>query len=368
MKLALVQDWFSVNGGAEKVVKELVDLYPEADIFSLVDFLNDADRKEILKGKKSTSSYLQNFPFARNHFRNYLPLFPHAIESLDLSGYDLIISSSYSVAKGVKKHKGQIHICYCHSPVRYAWDLRKEYLSGLSFPKRMLSALTLAYIRKWDLGTSERVDLFIANSKNVAERIKRIYNRESVVIYPPVDTGSFTPEENKEDYYFTTMRVVPYKRLDLIIEAFNQLPDKKLVVAGEGPALDKLKKKAGPNIRFDGFVGKSELVHLMQKARGFILAAEEDFGITSLEAQGCCTPVIAYRKGGYLETVIEGKTGVFFDQQTAESLRDAILGFENSDIRFRKEDFIANVENFTTERFRKEFKKTVDEYLAGKSK
>lgn len=368
MKSAIVQDWFAVNGGAEKVVRELVDMYPDADIFSLVDFLNETDRKEILKGKKSKSSYLQNFPFARNHFRNYLPLFPHAIESLDLSAYDLIISSSYSVAKGVKKNKGQIHICYCHSPVRYAWDLRKEYLAGLSLPKRIVSSLTLAYIRKWDSGTSERVDLFIANSKNVAERIKRIYNRDSVVIYPPVDTGSFTPEENKDDYYFTTLRVVPYKRLDLIIDTFNQLPDKKLVVAGEGPALDKLKKKAGSNISFVGFVSKSELVRLMQKAKGFILAAEEDFGITSLEAQCCCTPVIAYRKGGYLETVIEGKTGVFFDHQTVESLRKAITDFENSGIKFRKQDFMANVENFTTEKFREAFKKTVDEYLAGKGK
>jgi glycosyltransferase involved in cell wall biosynthesis len=272
------------------------------------------------------------------------------------------------VAKGVKKNKGQIHICYCHSPVRYAWDLRKEYLSGLSLPKRIVSALTLAYIRKWDLGTSKRVDLFIANSKNVAERIKRIYNRDSVVIYPPVDTGSFTPEENKDDYYFTTLRVVPYKRLDLIIDTFNLLSDKKLVVAGEGPALEKLKKKAGSNIRFVGFVEKSELVRLMQKAKGFILAAEEDFGITSLEAQCCCTPVIAYRKGGYLETVVEGKTGVFFDHQTTESLRKAILDFENSGIRFRKEDFMANVEQFTTEKFRKAINKTVNEYLAGKGK
>jgi glycosyltransferase involved in cell wall biosynthesis len=367
MKLALVQDWFAVNGGAEKVVRELVDMYPEADIFSLVDFLNDSDRQEILKGKKSTSSYLQHFPFAREHFRNYLPLFPNAIESLDLSGYELIISSSYSVAKGVKKEKGQIHICYCHSPVRYAWDLRKEYLAGLSLPKKILSAITLAYIRKWDLGTSKRVDLFIANSKNVAERIKRIYNRDSVVIYPPVDTASFSPDENKGDYYFTTLRVVPYKRLDLIIDTFNQLPDKKLIVAGEGPALEKLKKKAGSNISFAGFLSKNELVGLMQKARAFILAAEEDFGITSLEAQSCCTPVIAYRKGGYLETVVEGKTGVFFDHQTTDSLRNAIIGFENSGIRFRKEDFIANVEHFTTARFRREFKKTVDEYLAGKN-
>lgn len=363
MKVALVQDWFVVNGGAEKVVKEIIELFPDADVFSLVDFLNDHDRSEILKGKRSTTSYIQNLPFSKNHFRNYLPLFPNAIESLDLSSYDLIISSSYSVAKGVRKRNGQIHICYCHSPVRYAWDLKDEYLSALSWPKRQVSQMVLSYIRKWDLGTTPRVDLFIANSRNVAERIKRIYNRDSVIIYPPVDTSSFMPEENKDDYYFTTLRVVPYKKLDLIVDTFNMMPEKKLIVSGDGPALDSLKSKAGDNIRFTGFVKKHELVKLMQKARGFILAAEEDFGITSLEAQSCCTPVIAFRKGGYLETVVEGKTGVFFDQQNAESLKKAILDFESSGVKFKREDFLKNVEQFTIEKFRSTFKNCIDEFV-----
>jgi len=367
MKVALVQDWFIVNGGAEKVVHEIIALFPEADVFSLVDFLNDADRNYILAGKRVTTSYLQNFPFSETQYRNYLMLFPHAIESLDFSGYDLIISSSYAVAKGIRKSKKQIHICYCHSPARYAWDLETEYLSTMSAPARMIAKPILKYIRNWDQSTTDRVDLFIANSKNVSERIHRIYNRDSVVIYPPVDTHSFTPEVNKDDYYFTTLRVVPYKKLDLIIETFNAMPDKKLVVSGDGPALKKIRSNAGKNIQFVGYVERSRLVTFMQKAKAFILAAEEDFGITSLEAQSCCTPVIALKKGGYLETVVENKTGVFFEEQTVESLKNAILKFEARTVPFQKENFIANVSNFTVENFRKAFKKCVADYVERKN-
>lgn len=368
MKIALVQDWFIVNGGAEKVVCEIIALYPQADVFSLIDFLNEKDRKEILSGKKITTSYIQKFPFAETMYRNYLMFFPDAIESLDLSAYDLIISSSYAVAKGIKKTSNQIHICYCHSPVRYAWDLEQEYLSGMSGLKRMIAKPVLNYIRKWDLSTTGRVDLFIANSKNVASRIRRIYKRDSVVIYPPVDTSVFLCNEVKEDYYFTTLRVVPYKKLDLIIETFNELPDKKLIVSGDGPELKRIKKIAGKNIHFIGFVDKQQLVSHMQRAKAFILAAEEDFGITSLEAQSCCTPVIAYKKGGYLETVIEGKTGMFFSEQTVSSLKSAINDFENRQEPFLKNDFIENVSLFKIENFRKEFKQCVDGYVERKNK
>jgi glycosyltransferase involved in cell wall biosynthesis len=207
------------------------------------------------------------------------------------------------------------------------------------------------------------VDYFIANSKNVADRIKRIYNRESEIIYPPVDTNVFTPFESKEDYYFTTLRVVPYKKLDLIVETFNMMPEKRLIVSGDGPGLDKIKKRAGNNVTFVGFVEREKLVSLMQRAKAFILAAEEDFGITSLEAQSCCTPVIAYRKGGYLETVLEGKTGVFFEEQTTESLSRCIEEFEKNPIRYRKEDFINHVACFSAEKFRMHFKKFVDRHV-----
>jgi glycosyltransferase involved in cell wall biosynthesis len=363
MKIALVQDWFVVNGGAEKVVREIIRLYPGCDVFALVDFLDDHDRQHILAGKKTHTSFLQRVPFVEKHYRNLLAFFPRAIESLDLSAYDLILSSSYAVAKGVKKLPGQLHICYCHSPVRYVWDLEQAYLDTLSAPARMIAKPIFNYIRAWDLRTTERVDYFIANSKNVAERIRRIYNRDSEIIYPPVDTALFTPCETKDDYYFTTLRVVPYKKLDLIVETFNRMPERKLIVSGDGPGLDKIRRRAASNVTFVGFVAREKLVSFMQRARAFVLAAEEDFGITSLEAQSCCTPVIAYRKGGYLETVIEGKTGVFFEEQTVESLTRCIDAFEKHPTTFRKEDFTSHVSRFSAEKFRERFKQFMDTHV-----
>ncbi|MGQ0828478.1 MAG: glycosyltransferase [Bacteroidota bacterium] len=367
MKVALVQDWFVVNGGAEKVVREIINLFPDCNVFSLVDFLDDEEREAILKGKKTTTSFLQHLPFAKNGYRNYLPFFPKAIESFDFSGYDLIISSSYAVAKGIKKSKGQVHICYCHSPMRYAWDLEKEYLSDLSPIKQLLAKWTLKYIRKWDVKTSERVDLFIANSKNVAERIKRIYGRDSVVLYPPVDTSGFSAVQKKDDYYFTSARMVPYKKLDLIIDTFNELPELKLIVSGDGPELKKLKTMGKKNIEFTGFVKKNELVTYMQKAKAFILAADEDFGITSVEAQSCCTPVIAYKKGGYLETVVDGRTGVFFEEQNVENLKKAVLKLEGMEQPFNKADFLSHVKTFSVEQFQNGFKKIIDDHVKRKN-
>jgi glycosyltransferase involved in cell wall biosynthesis len=364
MRVALVQDWFVVNGGAEKVFREFVNLYPQADVFALVDFLNDRDRADILDGKPVKTTWLQNLPSAKKTFRNFLVLFPHAIRSLDLSSYDLIISSSYAVAKGIRKRNGQTHICYCHSPIRYAWDLRESYLSRLGPFKKTLAGWMLDHVAKWDLKTNATVDHFIANSRNVAERIHRTYGRESTVIYPPVDTVAFAPEHHKNDYYFTSLRVVPYKRLDLIVDAFRKLPKHKLVVAGDGPALAKIKANAPSNVSFVGFVDKPALVDYMQKAKAFILAAEEDFGITSLEAQSCLTPVIALRKGGYLETVVDGKTGVFFNEQTVESLVDAIHRFEKRDVPFDAMDFEKNVKGFSPDRFRSEMQQFINSHAA----
>jgi len=362
MKVALVQDWFVVNGGAEKVFREFVHLFPHADVFALVDFLKEEDRADILAGKNVTTTWIQQLPYARNSFRNYLVFFPHAIRSLDLSGYDLIISSSYAVAKGIRKRKGQTHICYCHSPVRYAWDLRQAYLSRLKGLKRMVAGLMLDHVAQMDLKTIGEVDHFIANSRNVAERIKRIYNRESTVIYPPVDIDGFAPHHEKEGFYFTSLRVVPYKRLDLIVDAFRLMPDKKLVVSGDGPALAKIRSGAPSNVVFLGFIDKPSLVSYMQRAKAFILAAEEDFGITSLEAQSCLTPVIALRRGGYLETVVEHKTGVFFNDQTVEALCDAVWSFEQRTQPFEEKDFLENVSGFSGQRFREELKSFVDQH------
>ena len=367
MKIALVQDWFVVNGGAEKIVKELVTLYPNAEVFGLVDFLNDQDRKDVLNGKRAKTSFLQQLPFAAKGYRNFLPLFPKAIEGLDLSEFDLIISSSYSVAKGLKREKGkQLHICYCHSPIRYAWDLEREYLSHLSGLKKWIAKLTLAYIRKWDISTLDRVDFFIANSNFIAERIKRIYGRDAAVIYPPVDTSSFIPVLVKEEYYFTSARMVAYKKLDLIVKAFEELPHLKLVVSGDGPEFEKLKKMATPNVVFTGFLTKNDLVTKMQRAKAFILAAEEDFGITSLEAQACATPVIALRKGGYLETVLEGKTGCFFDEQNSKAITEAVVDFEQKNWNFKLEDFTNQVNRFSTVKFNQAISALIEEHVAKK--
>ncbi len=331
MKVAIVHDWLVTNAGAEKVLRSIVNLYPDADIFSLVDFLSYEERDIIIDGKKVHTSFIQKLPYAKKHFRNYLPLFPKAIESFDLSTYDLIISSSWAVAKGVKKNKSQIHICYCHTPIRYAWDLYDEYTEDLPWFKKTVVQSILKYIRRWDIATLDRVDHFIANSTFVQERILRIYDRESTVIYPPVDIDKFTLYEEKEDFYLTASRLVPYKKTKLIVEAFNKMPDKKLVVIGSGEEYDSIKKIAKDNITVLGYQSDEILIATMQKAKAFMYAAIEDFGIIPIEAMACGTPVIALNEGGTKETVIDKVTGIHFDEQTQESIIDAVKAFEKLD-------------------------------------
>ncbi len=363
MRVALVQDWLIVNGGAEKVFKEMAACFPDADIFSLVEFLTEEDRASLINGRPVKTSFLQYFPFAKKIYRNFLPLFPIAISSLDFSKYDLIISSSYAVAKGLKKKTNQIHLCYCHSPIRYAWDLKDEYLANLGGVKRWISELILRYIRSWDLKTASYPNLYIANSTYIADRIKRTYGKDAVVLHPPINTKKFTPHSKKQNYYFTSARLVPYKKIDLIVNAFNEIPSLRLIVSGDGPEFEQLKSLGKENIEFTGFLKQNELVKYMQEAKAFVLAANEDFGITSLEAQSCLTPVIALRKGGYLETVKENKTGVFFEEQTVESIKQAILDFEKSNIQWQSDAFEKNVEQFSVENFRIEFDKIVSQYV-----
>jgi glycosyltransferase involved in cell wall biosynthesis len=328
LKIAIVHDWLVTNAGAEKVLKSICEIYPNADIFSLVDFLNDEDRKIILNGKYAKTSFIQNLPFSKNHFRNYLPFFPKAIESFDLSSYDLIISSSWAVAKGVKKNKNQLHISYCYTPIRYAWDLYEEYLSNISGIKKIIVKLTLLYIRKWDINTLPRVDYFIADSKFVGERIDRIYNRKYKIIYPPVNIAKFTLQNNKDDFYLTASRLVPYKKTKLIVEAFNNMPDKKLIVIGDGEELKEINKIANSNIKVLGYQKDKVLIDIMQRAKGFVYAAVEDFGIIPIEAMACGTPVIALNKGGTKETIINGTNGIHFEKQNMQSIIDAIRQFE----------------------------------------
>ena len=361
MKKALISDWYYVNGGAEKVIHSINSIWNDFEHFALIDFLNEEDRKFILNGKKAKTSFIQKLPTVKKNHRKFLQLFPIAIEQFDLTDYDLIISSSSAVAKGIKVNKNQLHICYCHSPMRYAWDLREQYLKDAGLTKGLkgfYAKSVLDKIQKWDLSNSENVDYFIANSKHIAQRIKKTYNKESVVIYPPVDVDFFGLEETKEDYYLTASRMVAYKKTQLIVEAFNELPHLKLIVAGEGPELEKLQKIAKNNIQFVGYVENKKLRSLMQKAKAFIFAAEEDFGIIPVEVQACGTPVIALSKGGTLETVVENQTGIFFDEQTAEKIKEAIIHFgtKNFEPKIIREHAI----KFSKQRFENEIKEFVD--------
>jgi len=358
-RVAIVHDWLVVLGGGEGVLRELIALFPDCDLFAVVDFLSDADRARLF-GKRATTSFIQRLPFAKTKYRGYLPLMPLAIEQLDLAAYDLVISSSHAVAKGVITGPDQIHICYCHSPIRYAWDLQHQYLrqAGLTRGLKSLSArLILHYIRIWDLRTANGVDQFIANSAYIARRIKKIYRREAVVVHPPVDVGRFTARLDKEDFYFTASRLVPYKRVDLIVEAFANMPQRRLIVIGDGPEMARIRKVAGPNVTLLGFQPNDVLRDHLQRARAFVFAAEEDFGILPVEAQACGTPVIAFGKGGALETVIgaddaQGRpqTGVFFGEQTVAAVIDAVARFEASSIGLA--DCRERAEGFSIEAFR----------------
>ncbi len=376
MKIAVVHEWLVATAGSERVLEQIVSLYPHADIFCLVDFLAEQDRGIILN-KKVQTSFIQNLPLAKKYYRNYLPFFPLAVERFDLSGYDLILSSSHAVAKGAVRKSGQLHICYCHTPMRYAWDLRDQYLreSGLDKGlKGILAKSVLGYIKRWDAKTADRVDHFIANSQYIAARIESAYNRQATVIYPPVDVERFSLSPQKEEFYLVASRMVPYKKIDLIVEAFSGMPDKRLVVIGDGPDFDKVKSKSGKNIELLGYQASDVLKTYMQRAKAFVFAAEEDFGIVPVEAQACGTPVIAYGRGGITETVLpltddgggprmsheSAPTGVFFYKQTVEALRDALKTFERNVDKFDGQQIRKNAIKFGTGRFRREFKDFVD--------
>ncbi|TWI47268.1 glycosyltransferase involved in cell wall biosynthesis [Pseudomonas duriflava] len=366
MKIAIVSDWLVTYSGAERVLAELITIWPDADLFSVIDFLSDQDRTH-LGGKRNTTTFIQHLPKAKSRYQSYLPLMPHAIEQLDLSAYDLVISSSHAVAKGVLTGPDQLHISYVHSPMRYAWDLQHQYLKEIGLTKGLKSKVArmiLHYMRIWDQRTAAGVDEFIANSHFIARRIQKTYRRNAKVIYPPVDTTRFTAQEQKEDFYLTASRMVPYKKIPMIVEAFNAMPDKRLVVIGTGPEHAKVKEVAGPNVTLLGYQSSETLIDHMQRAKAFVFAAEEDFGITPIEAQACGTPVIAYGKGGVLETIrgLESPvpTGVFYRDQTAESLQEAVGLFELLQTRITPKACRDNAERFSVQRFRQEIKAYVE--------
>jgi glycosyltransferase involved in cell wall biosynthesis len=350
--MAVAYDWLQAWRGGETVLAAVLRLYPRAELFAVVDFLPDALRARI-GGKRAHTTFIQRMPGARRHFRWWLPLFPRAIESLDLSPYDIVISISHAVAKGVRTRKDQLHVCYCNTPMRYAWDQRAQYLPedglGRGLKGRVAHGM-LDRLREWDRRTSDRVTHFIANSGFVRERIARYYGREATVIYPPVDTAFYTPDAAmpREGYCLAASHWVPYKRLDVIVKAFARLPDRRLVVASDGPGLEAARRDAPPNVRFEGDVSRERLRDLMRGADAFVFAAEEDFGIVPVEAQACGTPVIAYGRGGVLETVRgeseDHPTGVFFEEQTPQALADAVRRFDRA--RFDPADCRANAEKF----------------------
>lgn len=368
-RIAIVHDWLVSYGGAERFLADLLDLFPDADVFSVVDFLKEEDRW-IVHNKKVTTTFIQNLPKAKEKYRNYLPLMPLAIEQLDLSDYDLIISSSHCVAKGVITGPNQVHISYVHSPVRYAWDLQHQYLKEAGLTKGLKSwvaRIILHYIRLWDYRTSNGVDYFLANSQFIAKRIWKCYRRKADVLYSGIDLSTYTMGKRKEDFYLTASRMVPYKKIDLIVEAFSKMPDKKLVVIGNGPDYEKIKSKSSSNIELLGYVELNQLTEYMQKAKAFVFAAEEDFGRVPVEAQACGTPVIAFGKGGVLETVNgldnEKPTGVFFKEQTAESICNAVTEFENKYSLFIADNCRENAYCFSKETFSKNMLEYVEKAI-----
>src|SRR5690349_9323260 len=310
MKYALVHDWLVDYSGSERVLERLIDLVPEADLFSLVEFLSEGQRK-FIRDKPVQTSFLQNLPFAKSKYRYLFPLMPMAIEQFDLTDYDVIVSSSHAFAKGIITRGDQFHVSYVHTPIRYAWELQHEYLRQAGYDKGTkgrIIRLLLHYVRNWDLGTANRVDLFVCNSHYIANRIWRTYRRQAEVVYPPVDVHKFDLETNKEDFYLAASRFVPYKHMNTIVQAFAKLPNRKLFVIGDGPEYRNVAKNLPPNVTLLGFQPFDVLHEYMRKARAYVFAADEDFGIMPVEAQACGTPVIAFGRGGATETVVPGKS------------------------------------------------------------
>ncbi len=359
MKVAIVHDWLVSYGGAERCLEVFHELFPEAPVFTTVH-----DRSKLpdtLKDLDVRTSFIQRLPLAVKRYRDYLPLMPFAVRAFNLKGYDLILSSSHAVAKGIKKPEGALHVCYCYTPMRYAWDMYGQYMKyeKIGVLKRVMIPLVMPFLRLWDKSTAPGVDDFIAISKFVAGRIKRYYNRDSVVIYPPVETSRFVPKGASGDYYLALSRLVPLKRTDIIVEAFNEL-GLPLKVVGTGRDEEKLRQIAKSNIEFLGFRSDEELSSLVSGCKALVFASKEDFGIVPAEAQSAGRPVIVFGGGGASETVIPGRTGVIFEDQTKDSLAGAVRSFLK--MNFDPEECRASAKRFDRELF----KNTIKEFLLSK--
>lgn len=364
MKVAIVQECLVTVGGSDKVVKAILDVFSDADIYTLVAKKDVCDELGI-PWEKVHTSFIQKMPLGTKKHRAYLPLFPFAIEQFDLRGYDVIIYSSHCVAKGILTKADQLHICYCHSPIRYCWDMYNEYLEESHLDKGFKSWLVhlmLHPIRQFDAIAGNRVDYYISNSDYVGQRIRKTYRRKATTIHPNIDISNFELCKDKQEYYLASSRLVAYKKIDTIIEAFNKMPDKKLVVIGGGPNLEAYRKLAKDNVIVMGYLPFDVLKEKMQHAKAFVFAADEDFGMIHIETQSCGTPVIAYGHGGSLKTVNGGKTELFFNDQTSEAIVEAVNKFEAMGLQpFAPVDCRQWAEGFSKERFKREIKEFVEE-------
>jgi glycosyltransferase involved in cell wall biosynthesis len=371
MKVAVIHDWLAPMTGAERVLEQVLRCYPGADVFTAVDYLAP-EHRHILHGSRVTTSFIQRLPKSRTRYWDYIPLMPFAFEQFDLEPYDLVISCSHTVAKGVIIHPHQVHVCYLESPMRFAWDLQAMYLRRFRVQrglKSIAARAVLHWMRLWDVASSARVDAFVAVSSFVARRAEVCYRRECDLVYPPCDVEFYTPGDGvREDFYLAASRLTPFKRLDLIVEAFRGLPDRRLVVIGTGPEEARLRARCTPNIQMLGYQSDEVLRDHMRRARGFLFGAPEDFGLVMTEAQACGTPVIALRRGGAVEIVrgleTDEPTGAFFDEPRPELVRAAVLDLERESSRITAEACRRNAERFSPERFRAGFVERVDAALA----
>ena len=362
MRVAIVHYWLVGMRGGEKVLEELCLMYPQADIFTHV--FDAARTSDLIKRHRITTSFIARLPFAARAYQKYLPLMPMALEELDLTGYDLVISSESGPAKGVVTHPNALHVCYCHSPMRYLWDQYPTYRSNAGRFTRLVMSALMPALRAWDTASAARVDRFVANSTFVARRIAKAYRRDSTVIFPPVDLDSFAVSPAPaRDFYLAAGQLVPYKRMDLAIAACNRL-ERRLVVVGTGSETARLRAMAGPTIEFRGWTGNDELRALYADCRALLFPGEEDFGIVPLEAMASGRPVIAFRSGGALDTVVERRTGTFFDRQTVEGLVDAIARFERCEGEFDPQAIRRHAQGFDRIVFRARLKGYIDGCLA----
>ncbi len=363
VRLAFVHDWFKANGGAEKVAGDILDIYKNEDVtvYTLFNKFSPADSEEILKDNTIRTSLLQYIPFIDKFYRYTLPIMPWLMKQFRLKNYDLIISTSHAVAKGIGADPAILNICYCHSPMRYVWDMYDDYVAHHAIARIFLYKWFIHYIRKWDFRTAANVHYFIANSEHVKKRIENSYQRTATVIYPPVRTGKFLiGSKPREDYYLCLGRFVPYKKIDMIVRAFQQMPDKKLVLIGDGYGSKQFTEllKTSPNIQWLGYKKDAEMIQYIQQAKACIFAAKEDFGILCVEVQACGTPVLALDYGGYQETVIDGVTGYLFEDQTEEHLIACVHKFEQQPLTDR-EAIRMNSLRFSDTRFKQEMSEFV---------